>query len=73
MFMPAAVASGIENEFTRFILAGVAVSQIIYMSDLGVIILRSRLPVRLSHLVGIFLLRTVLLIPLFFLAALLVL
>jgi nucleoside recognition membrane protein YjiH len=73
MFMPAAVASGIESEFTRFILAGVAVSQIIYMSDLGVIILRSKLPVRFSHLLGIFLLRTFLLIPLFYLAALWVL
>lgn len=73
MFMPAAVASGINSEFTRFILAGVAVSQIIYMSDLGVIILRSRLPVRLWHLAAIFLLRTALLLPLFYIAALLVL
>lgn len=69
MFMPAAVASSIDSEFTRFVLAGVAVSQIIYMSDLGVIILRSKLPVGFLHLLGIFVIRTIFLIPLFFVAA----
>lgn len=32
MFLPAVIGKGIESELTRFVIAGMAVSQLIYMS-----------------------------------------
>jgi nucleoside recognition membrane protein YjiH len=49
----------------RFILAGFSVSQLIYMADVGVIILRSSIPLRFRDLVVIFCLRTIILFPIF--------
>ena len=62
-YMPAIIAAGIDNEFTSFVLAGLSVCQLIFMSELGVIILRSSLPVSLWELAQIFLLRTVIVLP----------
>ncbi len=67
-FTPAVVASGIEDERMRFILAGLSVSQLIYMSEVGVLILRSHLPLSLIDLLKIFALRTVILFPIFLIA-----
>lgn len=67
-FTPAVVASGIEDERMRFILAGLSVSQLIYMSEVGVLILRSHLPLKFLDLVKIFVLRTVILFPIFLIA-----
>jgi len=64
-FTPAVVASGVEDERMRFILAGLSVSQLIYMSEVGVLILRSRLPLNFMDLLKIFVLRTVILFPIF--------
>lgn len=68
-FTPAVIASGLEDEAMRFILAGLSVSQLIYMSEVGVIILRSPLPLRFRDLVTIFVLRTLILFPIFLVAA----
>jgi len=62
-YMPAIVAAGIDNEFTSFVLAGLSVCQLIFMSELGVIILRSSLPLSLWELAQIFLLRTLIVLP----------
>lgn len=62
-FIPAVVASGIEAKTTSFLLAGLAVCQLIFMSEIGILILRSKLPLRLLDLVVIFLIRTVIAIP----------
>ena len=67
-FTPAVVASGIDDERMRFILAGLSVSQLIYMSEVGVLILRSHLPLGFLDLVKIFALRTVILFPIFLVA-----
>ncbi len=66
--LPALVAANIESDLTRFILAGLGVSQLIYMSEVGVIILRSSLPLGFLDLVKIFLMRTVILFPVFYVA-----
>ncbi len=63
-YMPAVVAGGIVTESTSFVLAGLSVCQLIFMSEVGVIILRSTLPLGLRDLVAIFLLRTVIALPL---------
>ncbi|MCH8141584.1 MAG: YjiH family protein [Proteobacteria bacterium] len=62
-YMPAIVASGIDSDVTSFVLAGLSVCQLIFMSELGVIILRSSLPLSVLDLALIFLLRTVIVLP----------
>jgi nucleoside recognition membrane protein YjiH len=64
-FTPAVIATNVESEKMRFILAGFSVSQLIYMADVGVIILRSSIPLRFRDLVVIFCLRTIILFPIF--------
>ena len=68
-FMPALVASNVENEMAKFILAGVAVTQLIYMSEVGLIILRSSLPLKIGHLISIFILRSIISFPVLLTAA----
>ena len=62
-YMPAIVAAGIGSDLTSFVLAGLSVCQLIFMSELGVIILRSSLPLTVLELAQIFLLRTVIVMP----------
>ena len=62
-FIPAVVASGIEASTTSFLLAGLAVCQLIFMSEIGILILRSKLPLGLRDLVVIFVIRTVIAVP----------
>jgi len=73
VFAPALLIRSVEAEATRFIVAGVAVSQIIYMSDLGALILRSGLPLPLPRLFLIFLLRTLIVLPIFMLGSVILL
>lgn len=70
-FMPALVASNIESEMVKFVLAGLGVTQLIYMSEVGLIILRSSLPLKFVDLVLIFLMRTIISFPILFVAGLL--
>ena len=63
MFLPAVLGSGIESELTRFVLAGVSLTQIIYMSEIGILILRSNIPVKFWELAVIFILRTIITLP----------
>lgn len=69
MFLPAILGSGIESELTRFVLAGVSLTQIIYMSEIGILILRSNIPVKFWELAVIFVLRTVITLPIIVLFA----
>ena len=62
-YMPAIAAGGIESNSTSFVLAGLSVCQLVFMSEVGVIILRSRLPIGITDLVAIFLLRTTIVLP----------
>lgn len=63
-YMPAVVAAGIDSERTSFLLAGLSVCQLVFMSEVGVLILRSKLPLVFTDLVMIFLLRTAIAVPL---------
>ncbi|AQU78529.1 MULTISPECIES: YjiH family protein [Planococcus] len=63
MFLPAVLGAGIESELTRFVLAGVSLTQIIYMSEIGILILRSNIPVKFWELAVIFVLRTIITLP----------
>ncbi len=68
-YMPAITAAGIDSDVTSFVLAGLSVCQLIFMSELGVIILRSSLPISFAELAAIFLLRTVIVLPVLVLGA----
>ena len=57
------IASGIESEITRFVVAATSVTQLIYMSEIGSIIMGSKIPVSLWNLFLIFLERTAITLP----------
>ena len=63
MFLPSVIASSIESEMTRFVVAATSVTQLIYMSEVGSIIMGSKIPVSLVDLFLIFLERTVVTLP----------
>lgn len=63
MFLPAVVGKGIESEVTRFIIACMSVTQVIYMTEVGSLILKSNIKVNLFELMCIFLIRTLLTLP----------
>lgn len=68
MFLPVAVAREIDSELTRFVVAGVAVTQLIYLSEVGILILKLPIPLGFRQLLLIFALRTSIALPLFVLA-----
>ena len=64
MFLPSVIASGmIESELTRFVIACLSVTQLIYMSEVGGLLLGSKVPVDFKDLVILFLLRTLITLP----------
>lgn len=63
MFLPAVLASGIESELTRFVIACLSLTQLIYMSEIGALLLKSKIPIKLWELFAIFLLRTAITLP----------
>lgn len=63
MLLPSILGAGIESEMTRFFIATVSVTQLIYMSEVGGLILGTKLPVKLWDLFVIFLIRTIISIP----------
>ncbi|HLR67288.1 MAG TPA: YjiH family protein [Virgibacillus sp.] len=63
MFLPAVIGSSIEAEITRFIVAALSVTQLIYMSEVGGVVLGSKVPVSFKDLFIIFILRTIITLP----------
>ncbi|MGC9462120.1 YjiH family protein [Vibrio genomosp. F10] len=63
MFIPAILAASIESEMTRFVIAAMSVTQLIYMSEVGALLLGSRIPVNIFELFAIFILRTLITLP----------
>lgn len=63
MFLPPVVGKTIESEFTRFVVVTTSVIQLIYMSEIGVLILKSKIPLNLLELFIIFMIRTAIAIP----------
>ncbi|TMN86721.1 hypothetical protein CWB72_18790 [Pseudoalteromonas phenolica] len=64
MFIPSILAaSSIESDVTRFIVAAMSVTQLIYMSEVGALLLGSKIPVNILELFTIFILRTLVTLP----------
>lgn len=69
MFLPSVIGSGIESEMTRFVVASVSVTQLIYMSEVGGLLLGSKIPVTFLELFIIFIQRTLITLPIIVIAA----
>ena len=73
MFIPALLITGVASFKTRFIIGVLSLVQIIYMTEVGAIIIKSEIPLNFWKLLIIFLERTLIAIPLIVLFANLVL
>ncbi len=69
MFIPAVIGSGIDSELTRFVVGALSLTQLVYMSEIGILILRSNIPVNIFELFTIFILRTIITLPIIVLIA----
>ncbi|WP_027623055.1 YjiH family protein [Clostridium lundense] len=69
MFLPTVIGATIKSELTRFVIACVSVTQLIYMSEVGGLLLGSKIPVTLKDLIIIFLQRTLITLPIISLVA----
>jgi len=63
MFIPSILAASIESDMTRFIIAAMSVTQLIYMSEVGALLLGSKIPVNIAELFVVFILRTLVTLP----------
>lgn len=63
MFLPAVLATGIDSELTRFVIIATSIVQLVYMSEVGVFILHSSIPLNLWQLLQIFVIRTLVTLP----------
>lgn len=64
MYIPALMLAGEAVEKTRFIVCAVSLIQIIYMTEVGAMLVKSRVPVNVPQLFVVFLERTLLALPL---------
>jgi len=69
MFIPSIIAANISSEMTRFIIAALSVTQLIYISEVGSLILGSKIPINFKQLFVIFLERTLISLPIIALLA----
>lgn len=69
MFLPVIVSHGIKSDFTRFVIACTSVSQLIFMSEVGALLLSSKIGISFKDLIIIFLLRTLITLPVIVLCA----
>ncbi len=70
MFIPALLMAGVESVRTRFIIATLSLIQIIYITEVGAVVIQTDLGVDLKRLLVIFLERTFISLPLIVLASL---
>jgi nucleoside recognition membrane protein YjiH len=63
MFVPSILVSEVPSEMTRFVIAALSVTQLIYMSEVGALLLGSKIPVTLWDLFLLFILRTLITLP----------
>ncbi|MDT0693435.1 YjiH family protein [Staphylococcus chromogenes] len=63
MFLPSLLIEGVSSDLTRFVVGALSVSQLIYLSEVGGVILGSKIPVSLPKLFAIFLMRTIIALP----------
>ena len=62
MFIPALLIGDAPKD-TRFILGALSIVQIIYLAETGILILKSKMPLRIWHLAILFVMRTLFALP----------
>jgi nucleoside recognition membrane protein YjiH len=62
-FIPAIISADVEDPVSRFVLASLSITQLIFIAENGVLVLRSSIPLNLPQLAAIFLQRTVISLP----------
>ncbi|GAB3103008.1 YjiH family protein [Aestuariicella hydrocarbonica] len=62
-FVPAIIAGERESLLTRFVLAGLSVTQLIFFAETALLIMRSKIPLSVINLIAIFCIRTVIALP----------
>lgn len=72
MFLPAILIESVQSDMTRFIVGAMSITQLIYLSEVGGVILGSKIPLGIGKLFVIFLLRTAITLPIIIIAALLI-
>lgn len=73
MFIPALLSVGLTSVKTKFVIGVLSLVQIIYLTEVGTIIIKSEIPLNFWKLLVIFLERTIVALPLIVLFANLVL
>lgn len=63
MYLPALLVAQSQNEMTRFVIASLSMTQLIYLSEVGAMLLGCRLPINIFDLMMIFVLRTIVTLP----------
>ncbi len=69
MFLPTVIGSTIKSDLTRFVIACTSVTQLIYMSEVGGLLIGSKIPVSIKDLIIIFIERTIVTLPIIVLVA----
>lgn len=60
MFIPSVMVSGDGfAQITKFVIGALSISQLVYMTETGAVILKSEIPLKLKDLIVLFLIRTV--------------
>ena len=59
MFTPAILIAGCQDAMTRFIVAVISITQVLFLDEVGGLILSSRIPINLGELFVIFIERTI--------------
>ncbi|MEX3467365.1 YjiH family protein [Staphylococcus capitis] len=69
MFLSSILIEGVKSDITRFVIGALSISQLIYLSEVGGVILGSKIPVSIGKLFMIFLIRTLITLPIIALLA----
>ncbi|PHK50164.1 YjiH family protein [Staphylococcus edaphicus] len=69
MFLPSILIEGVGNDVTLFVVGALSITQLIYLSEVGGVILGSKIPVNIFKLFIIFLIRTIIALPIISLMA----
>ncbi len=69
MFLPSILIEGVGNNITLFVIGALSITQLIYLSEVGGVILGSKIPVSIFKLFIIFLIRTIIALPIIALMA----
>ena len=69
MFLPSILIEGVGNNITLFVIVALSITQLIYLSEVGGVILGSKIPVSIFKLFIIFLIRTIIALPIIALMA----